>query len=71
MEIAWDLDDPLVGSEMCIRDRPVSIRLPHSSVHYVAAVIKEDKEFIEKLGYVPSLAEIEGAMYLELSLIHI
>ena len=44
---------------------PVSIRLPHSSVHYIAAVIKEDKEFIEKLGYVPSLAEIEGAMYLE------
>ena len=45
--------------------QPVSIRLPHSSVHYVSAVIKEDEEFIKKLGYVPSLAEIERAMYLE------
>ena len=44
---------------------PVSIKLPHSSVHYVAAVIKEDEEFIEELGYVPSLAEVERAMYLE------
>ena len=43
----------------------VSIKLPHSSVHYVAAVIKEDEEFIEELGYVPSLAEVERAMYLE------
>jgi len=44
---------------------PISIKLPHSSVHYVAAVIKEDEEFIEELGYVPSLAEVERAMYLE------
>ena len=44
---------------------PVSIRLPHSSVHYVTAVIKEDEDFIEKLGYTPSLAEVERAMYLE------
>jgi ABC-type uncharacterized transport system substrate-binding protein len=33
----------------------VAIKLPHSSVHYVAAVIKDDKEFIEELGYTPSL----------------
>ena len=44
---------------------PVNIRLPHSSVHYVTAVIKDDEEFIEKLGYTPSLAEVERAMYLE------
>ena len=43
----------------------VAIKLPHSSVHYVTAVIKEDKEFIEELGYTPSLAEVERAMYLE------
>ena len=43
----------------------VAIKLPHSSVHYVAAVIKDDKEFIEELGYTPSLAEVERAMYLE------
>ena len=42
----------------------VAIKLPHSSVHYVTAVIKEDKEFIEELGYTPSLAEVERAMYL-------
>ena len=45
--------------------KPVSIRLPHSSVFYVRAVIKEDKEFIESLGYVPELEDVERAMYLE------
>tara|TARA_Y100000114_G_C11668510_1_gene282587 strand:+ start:296 stop:694 length:399 start_codon:yes stop_codon:yes gene_type:complete len=53
--------DALVAND----GEPTSIKLPHSSVHYVAAVIKEDEEFIEKLGYVPSLAEVERAMYLE------
>ena len=43
----------------------VAIKLPHSSVHYVTAVIKEDKEFIDRIGYTPSLAEVERAMYLE------
>ena len=42
-----------------------AISLPHSSVFYIRAVMKEDKEFIERLGYEPSLAEIERAMYLE------
>ena len=42
-----------------------AISLPHSSVFYIRAVMKEDKEFIERLGYEPSLAEIEKAMYLE------
>ena len=27
--------------------------------------IEEDKEFIDKIGYTPSLAEVEKAMYLE------
>ena len=43
----------------------VAIKLPHSSVHYVTAVIKEDKEFIDRIGYTPSFAEVERAMYLE------
>lgn len=46
-------------------ETPTAISLPHSSVFYIRAVIEEDKEFIDKIGYTPSLAEVERAMYLE------
>jgi|TARA_R100001463_G_C3380091_1_gene205470 hypothetical protein len=46
-------------------DTSKTISLPHSSVFYVRAVIEEDKKFIDSIGYTPSLAEVEKAMYLE------
>jgi len=46
-------------------ETPTAISLPHSSVFYIRAVIEEDKEFVDKIGYMPSLAEVEKAMYLE------
>lgn len=46
-------------------DTSNAIDLPHSSVFYIRAVIKADKDFTDKIGYEPDLAEIEEAMYLE------
>ena len=42
--------------------RGTGIHLPHSRVYYVRAAMREDKEFIKRLGYVPTLEEVERAL---------
>jgi|TARA_B100000900_G_C20539532_1_gene699840 hypothetical protein len=42
--------------------RGTGIHLPHSRVFYIRAAMREDKDFIAKLGRVPTLQEVEEAL---------
>lgn len=42
--------------------RGTGIHLPHSRVFYIRAAMREDKDFIAKLGRIPTLEEVEKAL---------
>jgi hypothetical protein len=64
-DIAKDVLVALYGAIRRKDSSLTSVHLPHSTVHYIRAIMAEDKELVAALGHEPTLQEVEEGLLSE------